>query len=146
MLRDKENTNKLYSMAGIILDDREDTEQVRSYHSCAADCYLLYFQGSKLFCNEKNCTLNGQCFWISMIQARNVTLIQYPLISINRECQFLVINKRSGAILWFLKKYPSQRCGTFVIGWYFMSNNRHVSIFIQENLHIYTHLPCFKKR
>ena len=53
--------------------------------------------------------------------------------SINKECRFLVVNKRSGAILWFLKKYPSQRCGTFVIGWYFMSNNRHVSFFIGKH-------------
>ena len=51
----------------------------------------------------------------------------------NKECQFLVVNKRSGAILWFLKKYPSQRCGTFVIGWYFMSNNRHFSFFIGKH-------------
>ena len=53
--------------------------------------------------------------------------------SINKECQFLVVNKRSRAILWFLKKYPSQRCGTFVRGWYFMSNNRHVSFFIGKH-------------
>ena len=53
--------------------------------------------------------------------------------SINKECRFLVVNKRSGAILWFLKKYPSQRRGTFVVGWYFMSNNRHFSFFIGKH-------------
>ena len=53
--------------------------------------------------------------------------------SINKECRLLVLNKRSGAILWFLQKYPSQRCCTFVLGWFFISDNRHISFFIDKH-------------
>ena len=49
-----------------------------------------------------------------------------------KDSRFLVANrhKRSGAILWFLQKYPSQSCCTFVQGWFSMTDNRHISFFI----------------
>ena len=49
---------------------------------------------------------------------------------ISKGSHFLLSNKKSGNALWFIKKYPSQRCCTFVPGWFFIAGNQHDSFFI----------------
>ena len=52
---------------------------------------------------------------------------------ISKESRFLLSNKGSGATLWFIKKYPSQMCCTFVLGLFSIFDNRHDWLFIGKH-------------
>ena len=53
-------------------------------------------------------------------------------ISINKESHFFVQNKWSRATLWFSQKYPSQKCGSFVLWWLFTPDCWHKLFFTNQ--------------